>query len=133
MSRISEAHFKASQADIQKGTVTVLYSNCREDEFAGIDRGQFYQWADKGFDPLNPPSGIHVAASAVDEANERNAVQPDEPPVDPEYERRQRFLARQKANDEFYKAQAEKRKIEEQRRLQEWRDSGFTPVNVDLR
>jgi len=78
MSRIIDATFKASQHDIQQGRVTVFYNNSREDEFDGVDRGQFYQWAERHFDVFSPPTGVRVAASAIDDANAAlNAVDDD--------------------------------------------------------
>ena len=41
-----------------KGTCTIFYSNGRRQEFANVDRGEFFEWERKHWDYNRPPNGV---------------------------------------------------------------------------
>ena len=71
--RITRAEWAVSGSKTDaKGTgnVTVYYSNGTRDEFAGIARGDFFEWEQKGFDYRRAPQGIQTKPPIVDRQQE---------------------------------------------------------------
>lgn len=116
MSRITDARFRASTANIQKGRVIVSYTNGREDEFDDIDRGQFFQWYERGCDVHRPPFGVRIASSAIEEAQPRDIEEHESEEIHAENCRLARRARIQQTNTEWYENQRQRKAKQEAER-----------------